>query len=161
MAVEISSAELTAIVDEIFGAMAGMQLLPRSQPATCDTQCAYVVSAVQIVGQWQGAVQLDIDMGLARRTCANLTGVDPAELSQDDVRDTAGELANMVGGSVKALVANSSRLSLPTVTIGRDFEFTFSLGTLVQSLSFVHQCGGLKVSVIERQERAQRPVLSC
>jgi len=152
MLVEISSADLAAIVDEIFGAMAGMQLTPFEKAMVSDSRGEYVVSAVQIVGEWQGAVRLDIDMELARRACANLTGVAATDLSQQDVRDAAGELANMVGGSVKALCAQGSRLSLPTVAMGRCFEFTLCQGTVIQALSFSHESGGLTVSVIQRQD---------
>ncbi len=152
MLVNISSADLTTLVNEIFGSMAGMQLLPREKVIPFDTQVGYIVSVVQIVGDWQGAVRLDIDMELARQACANLTGVDAAELSQEDVRDTAGELANMVAGSVKALCAHSARLSLPSVAIGRNFEFAFCQGTVIQALSFAHPSGALTVSVIERRD---------
>jgi chemotaxis protein CheX len=152
MLAEISGTDLTAIVDDIFGAMAGMQLLPCNKVVTFDAQNGHVVSVVQIVGDWQGAVRLDIDLDLARRACANLTGVEVSELSPQDVRDAAGELANMVGGSVKALCAHGSRLSLPAVTIGRDFEFSLCQGAVIQALSFSHGTGALTVSVIERQE---------
>ena len=153
MFVEISSTDLTGLVNEIFGAMAGMELRACPNVIAFDTRNEYVVSAVQIVGDWQGAVRLDIDMELARRACANLTGVETAELSQQDVRDAAGELANMVGGSVKALCAHSSRLSLPSVAMGRAFEFTLCQGTVIQALSFTHESGGLTVSVIQKQDR--------
>lgn len=153
MLVEINSAELTTIVDEIFGAMAGMQLVPCAGVTAFGPGTEYVASAVQIVGDWQGGVRLDIDLELARQACANLTGVDAGELSPEDVRDAAGELANMVGGSVKTLCAQSSRLSLPSVAIGRDFEFSLCQGTVIQTLSFSHPGGVLTVSVIERQER--------
>lgn len=152
MMVEISSAELTSIVDEIFGAMAGMQLAPRPSVVSFGNGREYVVSVVQIVGDWQGAVRLDTDIDLTRRACANLTGVDPEQLSPQDVCDAAGELANMVGGSVKALCAHTSRLSLPTVAMGRDFEFSFCQGTVIQALSFSHAAGEMTVSVMERQE---------
>jgi chemotaxis protein CheX len=154
MLVEISSADLTAIVDDVLGAMAGIQLAPCQQPAVPDSQCCKVASAVQIVGDWQGAVRLDIDLDLARLACANLTGVGAAELSSQDVRDAAGELANMVGGSVKAICASTSRLSLPTVTMGRDFEFSLCQGSVIQALSFSHPTGYLTVSVIEKQKHA-------
>jgi hypothetical protein len=72
------------------------------------------------------------------------------------VRDAAGELANMVGGSVKALCAHASRLSLPTVAIGRDFEFSLCQGNVIQALSFSHPSGFLTVSVVEKQEAAPR-----
>src|SRR5271170_4430263 len=118
MVTEIGSADLVTIVDEIFGSMAGMQLAPSPTLIGFDTRNGYLVATVQIVGDWQGAVRLDIGLELARRACANLTGVEAGELSPQDVRDAAGELANMVGGSVKALCAHASRLSLPTVAIG-------------------------------------------
>src|ERR1700689_3591941 len=99
---EISEADLVSVVDEIFGSMAGLQLTPCSPFVEFDVHRSYVVSAVQIVGDWQGAVRLDIDLELARRACANLVGLEPADLSTQDIRDAAGELANMAGGSVKA-----------------------------------------------------------
>jgi chemotaxis protein CheX len=153
MDVAIDSTELANIVNEIFGSMAGIKLARCSSIVAPEPGNGYVVSAVQIVGEWQGAVRLDIDLELARQACANLTGVDKSDLSMQDVRDAAGELANMVGGSVKALCDETSRLSLPTVAIGRDFELTFSQGQVIQALSFSHSCGALTVTVIEREEQ--------
>ena len=152
MLVEISSAELTTIIDEIFCTMGGMQLTPCESVVQFGAGHEYVSSTVQILGDWQGAVRLDTDLELARRTCSNLTGVEPAALSPQDLRDAAGDLANMVGGSVKALCAHSSRLSLPMVAMGHDFELTLCQGTLIQALSFCHPAGLITVSVIERQE---------
>ena len=125
-------------VDEIFGSMAGMQLTASPTVIGFDTRNGYVVSAVQIVGEWQGAVRLDIDLELARRACANLVGLEPGDISAQDISDAAGELANMTGGSVKTLCAPTSRLSLPSVAMGRDFEFTVSQGTVIQAIFFSH-----------------------
>ncbi|MGA2688628.1 MAG: chemotaxis protein CheX [Candidatus Korobacteraceae bacterium] len=154
MVAEISSADLVTIVDEIFGSMAGMQLAPSPTLIGFDTRNGYLVSTVQIVGDWQGAVRLDIDLELARQACANLVGVDPADLSPQDISDAVGELANMTGGSVKTLCAPTSRLSLPSVAMGRDFEFTVSQGTVVQAISFSHPCGVLTVSIIQKEAPA-------
>jgi len=156
MTVEICSGDLTAIVDEIFGAMAGMHLVPCDEVVVFAPPNGHVVAVVQIVGDWQGAVRLDIDLELARKACANLTGVEAGDLSQQDVGDAAGELANMVGGSVKALCAQTCKLSLPTVTIGRDFEFSLCQGSVIQELSFSHASGWLTVSVMEKQETTQK-----
>ena len=83
--------------------------------------------------------------------CANLVGLEPDDLSPQDIRDAAGELANMTGGSVKALCSPTSRLSLPSVAMGHDFEFTVAQGTVILQASFSHPCGALTVSVIEKQ----------
>lgn len=151
MTCEIGSADLVSVVEEIFGSMAGMQLTASPAVIEFNSRSSYVVSAVQIVGDWQGAVRLDIDLELAQQACANLVGLEPGDLSAQDIRDAAGELANMAGGSVKALCSPTSRLSLPSVAMGRDFEFTVSQGTVVQQLSFLHATGALTVSVIEKQ----------
>ena len=149
---KIGSEELAGVVDEIFGSMAGIQLAPSAKLIAPDKTTGYITSAVQIVGDWQGAVRLDIDLELARRVCANLMGVDANNLSPQDIRDAAGELANMTGGSVKTLCAPSCGLSLPSVVTGRDYEFSLSQGTLVQASSFWHECGALTVSIIEKQK---------
>jgi chemotaxis protein CheX len=154
MVYQISEADLVSVVDEIFGSMAGMEMTLSPSIIAFGVGTGHVVSAVQIVGDWQGAVRLDIDLELARRACANLVGLEPAELSTQDIRDAAGELANMTGGSVKALCSPTSRLSLPSVAMGRDFEFAVSQGTVVQQISFLHACGGLTVSIIEKESAA-------
>ena len=151
MACEISNDELTNAVDEIFGSMAGMQLAPCAALVRPDKTTQSIVSAVQIVGIWQGAVRLDISMELARQACAKLLGVEPDDLSQDDIRDAAGELANITGGSVKALLAPTCSLSLPSVVIGQNYEFSLPQGKVIRELSFSHESGILLVSIIEKQ----------
>ena len=71
MKCQVSSGDLTDVVNEIFSAMAGMHLAPSPGIVAFDRRGGYVVSSVQIVGDWQGAVQLDIDLALARQACAN------------------------------------------------------------------------------------------
>jgi len=151
MICEISREELINVVDEIFSSMAGMQLRPSPTIIHPDKQAGYIASAVQIVGDWQGAVRLDIDMELARQACAKLLGVDAADLSSEDIRDAAGELANITGGSVKALLAPTSGLSLPSVVMGQNYEFSLLQEELIHESSFVHESGTLLVSIFQKQ----------
>ena len=160
MMAKIGSEELAGVVDEIFGSMAGVQLAPSAALIAPDRNTGYITSAVQIVGDWQAAVRLDMDLELARRVCANLMDVDANDLSPQDIRDAAGELANMTGGSVKTLCAPTCGLSLPTVVTGRDYEFSLAQGTLVQASSFRHECGALTVSIIERQQPSEETPLT-
>lgn len=147
----IGKEDLIYQVGEIFSSMAGMELIPTPATFRPDKSKGCVVSAVQIVGEWQGAVRLDADMGLVRQVCACFLGVDAAGLSPDDVRDAAGELANIIGGSVKSLLAPTGRLSLPSVIMGRDYEVSFLQGNVVQETAFSHESGGLLVSILEKQ----------
>jgi len=147
----LSKDDLFHVVDELFSSMAGMKLTPSSSPFLPDRQHGYVVSAVQIVGDWQGAVRLDADLQLCRQVCSRLLGVEPGELSPDEIRDAAGELANITGGSVKALLAPTCSLSLPSVVMGQDYEFSVLQGKVILNACFVHESGRMLVSVLEKQ----------
>ena len=128
-----------------------MQLTASPTIIQFNTRTGYVVSAVQIVGDWQGAVRLDTDLDLCRLVCSRFLGVEPSDLSPDDIRDAAGELANITGGSVKALIAPTCSLSLPSVVMGQNYEFSLLQGKVIQETSFLHDSGHLLVSVLEKQ----------
>jgi len=73
-------------------------------------------SWVDIVGPWTGTVVLTT----GRETAADLTRAllgehAPAELDEEDIADAFGEIANVVGGNVKAALPGPSALSLPDV----------------------------------------------
>ncbi|MGY2127927.1 chemotaxis protein CheX [Blastococcus sp. SYSU DS0617] len=73
-------------------------------------------SWVDVVGPWTGSVVLTT----GRRTAEELTRAllrehSPEVLEDEDVADAFGEIANVVGGNVKAALPGSSGLSLPDV----------------------------------------------
>jgi chemotaxis protein CheX len=73
-------------------------------------------SWVDVVGPWTGSVVLTT----GRRTAEELTRAllrehSPEVLEDEDVADAFGEIANVVGGNVKAALPGPSGLSLPDV----------------------------------------------
>ena len=73
-------------------------------------------SWVDVVGPWTGSVVLTT----GRQTAADLTRAllgetAPELLEHEDVADAFGEIANVVGGNVKAVLPGPSGLSLPDV----------------------------------------------
>jgi chemotaxis protein CheX len=75
-----------------------------------------VSSWVDVVGPWTGSVVLTT----GRRTAEELTRAllrehAPEVLEEEDVADAFGEIANVVGGNVKAALPGPSGLSLPDV----------------------------------------------
>jgi chemotaxis protein CheX len=75
-----------------------------------------VSSWVDVVGPWTGSVVLTT----GRRTAEELTRAllrehSPEVLEDEDVADAFGEIANVVGGNVKAALPGPSGLSLPDV----------------------------------------------
>jgi chemotaxis protein CheX len=83
------------------------------------TSVTDVVATVAISGAWDGRVLLSFSPLAAKRATAALMGVEEAdEVSDEDVTDSVGELANIVGGSVKSLMPQPTVLSLPAVSHG-------------------------------------------
>ena len=83
-----------------------------------DTRPTAVTSTVQITGEWVGAVSLGLSAGLADRVASTMFEVPVDALSTDEHDDAVGEMANVVGGNVKALLPGPSALSLPSVIAG-------------------------------------------
>jgi chemotaxis protein CheX len=78
-----------------------------------------VSSWVDVVGPWTGTVVLTT----GRQTAADLTRTllgdhAPELLEHEDVADAFGEIANVVGGNVKAALPGPSALGLPEVGEG-------------------------------------------
>ncbi len=83
-----------------------------------------VVGKVQIQGSWAGQVVLFFHLPLAKMAAQKMFNLKPEEVSSEEVRDAVGELVNMVGGNIKALVPQPAKLFLPVVCLdGRDFHF--------------------------------------
>jgi Chemotaxis phosphatase CheX len=70
---------------------------------------------IRIAGAWEGTVALIGPRPFATKCAAIMHGCQPETLTESEVRDGWGELVNIVGGNLKALVPPVSRLGLPTV----------------------------------------------
>ncbi len=75
-----------------------------------------VSSWVEVVGPWTGAVVLTCSRATAEQLSRCLLAEHaPPVLDAEDVQDGMGELANVVGGNVKAVLPGPSVLGLPEV----------------------------------------------
>ena len=85
-------------------------------PVPVELPADVISSWVDVVGPWTGSVVLTT----GRQTAAELTrallgDTAPELLEHEDVADAFGEIANVVGGNVKAALPGPSGLSLPDV----------------------------------------------
>ncbi len=75
-----------------------------------------VSSWVEVVGPWTGAVVVTCSRSTAEQLSRCLLAEHaPPVLEAEDIEDALGELANVVGGNVKALLPGPSVLGLPEV----------------------------------------------
>ncbi len=113
---------LTEVGENIWSQTLGVSLTPLAA-ANTNTAGTMIQGQVQVTGQWQGTLVLQCSEGAARRAASVMFARDEAELTQEDVHDTVGELVNMIGGTVKSMVAEDGCfLSLPIVIEGSSFS---------------------------------------
>ena len=110
----IDAATVQGIAEEAWSALVGDEefLVPLPGGLPDDA----VSSWVEIVGPWNGAVVLTAGRSTAEQLARCLLAEHaPPVLDDEDVEDAMGELANVVGGNVKAVLPGPSVLGLPEV----------------------------------------------
>jgi hypothetical protein len=110
----IDETTVLSIAEEAWIALVGEDevLVPVPEELPADT----VSSWVDVVGPWTGSVVLSTGTQTAAElTRALLADYAPELLEHEDVADAFGEIANVVGGNVKAALPGPSALSLPEV----------------------------------------------
>jgi CheY-specific phosphatase CheX len=143
--------EIQAIVGFVFNTMLGMSA--EAVSGEWAVQNRSVTAAVYFAGEWKGAVMLECSRDLAFALTEKLADVaKPTELDES-VRDALGELANMVGGNLKAILPKGVSLSMPMVVQGSDYLIWFSGGNVVSRLAFECDSGVLWLHLIETEPK--------
>lgn len=113
----IAADEVYAIAGDLFSAMVDGEtgtLTPWPHDAPADEHD--VVAWVDVHGPWTGRASLETSSGTACDLTRALLRI-PAgtPVTDDDLVDALGEVANVVGGNVKALLPDHGTLGLPQV----------------------------------------------
>lgn len=112
-AVPVSEGDLAAVARAVWDATLGLGLDGiEPAPPVPDPRLAAVVS---LSGGFEGAVSLELSTAAGREIASLMFGLGVEEISWEDTADAVGELANIVGGNVKALLGRPAALSLPSV----------------------------------------------
>ena len=138
----VDEGDVTMIVESIFAELLGLSVQP-AEPGPGDGR---LVGLVRISGAWHGTVSVTCDRDLATRIATAM--LDRAPRDDDEVADAIGEVANMAGGNVKALLPGPSVLSLPEVA-GEGAASVATGGRPVSRLAFAIDGSPLVVTVVE------------
>jgi chemotaxis protein CheX len=80
-----------------------------------------ITGSMGLSGAAEGFVSITFKNSLARKVVCKMLQMEPGEEKDEDIRDTVGELMNIIAGAAKAELTNSAhafQLSLPTVVVG-------------------------------------------
>ena len=86
---------------------------------------AEVIGSIGVAGFLTGSISLFMPRSIAAKAVGSLMMMDPAELSDEDISDAIGEIANMVGGNIKTELFQKAPLfdiSVPSVFMGDDLR---------------------------------------
>ncbi len=112
--------EMERVVTSVFDTMMGLNVEPVDAPWHPGRD--RLVAAVQLIGMTNGVIVLETDQQHARKFAGCLLGMEPPETVDDDVRDALGELANVIGGNLKEILAPGAILSIPSAVDGAQFS---------------------------------------
>ncbi len=145
--------ELDRIISDIWAAMLGLTLEAHHDAPVFPTDMRVATGVVQITGDFEGAVTIQLSEQKATEVAALMFAMEPEEIGDEEVSDAVGELANMAGGNVKSTLAGSCQLSLPSVTSGRDYHVSVP-GTVVRDrIGMTCQGQLVVISMLAREQR--------
>jgi chemotaxis protein CheX len=122
--VEVMVTSLVDVTRDIFGTMVDRPVEFGTPSFTGPQPTANVVATVGFAGTLSGYISLCVSHEAALEIAQALLGSD-AEEAPAHVRDAAGEMANMIAGSVRTAMAERGEnvgISTPIVTVGTDFS---------------------------------------
>lgn len=147
---DISDDDIREIVANICASLLDMGVQPVDKaPERPIHEHAYT-SSVQITGAWEGAVSVDFSEPLARKMTEAMFGMEVGEAARDEILDALGEVANVAGGNVKALLPSPAQLSMPSVTEGVNYVVRVPGTAVVNHVGFECEGEPLVVTVLRR-----------
>jgi len=115
--VEVNENDLAEMVEQVWMSYLDPEGISPLIPTYDENQPSEVHSSVSITGSWTGHVVYASSTAAARRAAAAFLAMEVDEVSQEDLSDVLGELANIIGGNVKAMLPPGALLSLPQVML--------------------------------------------
>lgn len=103
-------AQVTDIVRSIADTVLGFDL----EPCGAVRPGRLMTAEVRVTGAWSGVIGVEAAPMIARRSAEAMFGLE-REPEAEELRDALGELVNMIGGNLKAVLPGPSQLSLPKV----------------------------------------------
>lgn len=139
--------DVIASTCEVWSMMLGVDLDVLSNAPLIEGES--ITAVVTVTGGWNGAVLVKAGVETALQTGAIMFASDPGETSDEDVRDAMGEIANMIGGSLKDRVGPGHVISIPAVTEGLAYKVYVGHAKKVHEVGFASPDGVVILSVFD------------
>lgn len=120
------SGKIIDSTNEIFSSMVMMEIAVNGDiQNSIEPLQNSITGVIGLAGTHKGVLAIHFPHTVAMAITGSFLGMDVDEINED-VEDAVGELANMLGGNVKAILSDNGRdidLSLPSVISGENYDF--------------------------------------
>jgi len=120
---------LSKTVVKVFESMVFMKIDSKIHTDKVLIEDKHLTAMVGFAGVYMGLAAIHCSFDFARKIGGSMLSMEPDNLTEEDVRDALGEIANMISGYYKARLAeklqtseNVFEQSVPTVISGDDYE---------------------------------------
>lgn len=145
-------AEIGTLTEAIWSQVLSLDIIRMPDGSVIDESDQVLTGCVQITGKWEGAVLVDCTLPLARAAASAMFKLDPHAASIADLKDAIGELTNMCGGNIKALVPGPCYLSLPMVVHGLEHRLRIPGTCVLSRLAYETNGGMFTVTLLGRAD---------
>lgn len=146
----IDEQNLQQITIDVCQSMLGLELKPIRSDIDIAQQ---LVASVEISGARHTAVEVFAHDDLMAAIAEAMFCSDRASLSEEEIRDAFGEIANMIGGNVKGVFGSDDELSLSLPTVGKAHDTLNRLPSDCVRTTF--ECCGHPLSIVLRDVAPQ------
>jgi chemotaxis protein CheX len=139
-------AEINQIVSETFETMLATDVLTGALPQLEDRVLTAMVS---FAGDWTGVLTFECGSAPAIAFARRFLQDDSITELTSDVCDSLGELANIVAGNLKSVLAPGLSLGTPSLVEGNDYHVHFPGAREITRCTFASDAGHFAVRLIE------------
>ncbi|MFI5932629.1 chemotaxis protein CheX [Actinoplanes sp. NPDC051494] len=153
----VTEDDLAEMVEQVWASYLDPEGVSPLIPTGDDKQGTEVHSTVSITGTWHGHLVYASSMLAARKAAAAFLAMEVDEVGQEDISDVLGELANIVGGNVKAMLPAGCFLSLPTVVLAPETASYYPAAERISGLWGTWDGEAISISMwqsVKREEAA-------
>lgn len=147
--------EISHFVHEIWSSVLRLPVTQTNQSFPSSGLKDTVAGYIQITGEWQGTVVMYCSKNLAEKFASIMWSLEESEIEFDQIQDAIGELTNMAGGNIKALLPPPCQLSLPIVA-NSNFDPDIPDNHLLSSVNFECEGSVFAISMVEEDTIKER-----
>ncbi len=145
-------------VIELFDVMLSMPLELSDAEKPLPPETVRMLGSLSFAGQVLGNVQIQVSEQFAKVIASTMLGTSDVG-SEEELKDVVGEMANIVGGNLKAAFNDSGlncRISPPNITIGRNFNIETANMDRYERFAFRYKDNDILVGVCVKIDEAAK-----